>query len=73
MSDKFCLIRGVEEQARSPKVKYQVFEVHINTDVYNAVIPFTSADIFLEEICKSQPSSKSILSELVNKYAGEIE
>ena len=73
MSDKFGLIRDVEEQARSPKIKYQVFEVRINADVFNAVIPFETADAFLEEISSVQPTSKSILSRLVDEYTGEIE
>jgi hypothetical protein len=73
MSDKFGLIRDVEEQARTPKLKYQVFEVRINASVYNAVIPFESADAFLEEISSVQPSSRSILSRLVEDFTGEIE
>lgn len=73
MSDKFSLIRGVEEQARTPKTKYQVFEIRLNTDILNAAIPFDNANLFLENVNKVMPTSKTILVELVEKYAGEIQ
>lgn len=73
MSEKFCLIRGVEEQARSPKTKYQVFEIRLNADVLMAVIPFVNADVFLEDISKTNPTNKASVLRVVKEYAGEIE
>ena len=72
MTKKFGLISGLEAQADSPKKKYQVFEAELGFEKAQVIVPFESADAFVEAAESARPKSRASLKRLAEKFGGEL-
>lgn len=72
MAKKFDFISNLEEDAKSPKTKFQLFEAEIGFEHAEILIPFDKADAFLEEAMIKKPKSKSSMLRLATQYGGEV-
>lgn len=70
---KFNLLSNLEEDAVSPKKKFQLFEVEMGFERAEALIPFEFADEFLIAAEKQKPKSSASLKKLVHTFGGEIQ
>ena len=73
MSKKFSFISDIEKSAENPKVKYQVFEVQMGFEKTEVLVPFESADAFLEEAMDKKPKSVASMKKLAAKFGGTVE
>ena len=73
MSKKFGLISNIEEDAASPKSKYQLFEAEMGFEKVNVLIPFDNADLFADAASKQPPKSKATMNKLAAKFGGSVE
>ena len=73
MSKKFGLLSNLEEDVKSPKQKFQLFEAAMGFERVQILIPFDQADSFAEEANKIQPKSKASMKKLATKFGGSVE
>ena len=67
---KFGLISDLDENARSPKTKYQLFEVEMGFEKAQVLIPFDKAELFEQAALEAKPKSAASLIKLASKYGG---
>lgn len=67
---KFGLLSNIEEDAKSPKQKYQLFEADIGFEKASVLVPFDKADLFEAEALKVKPKSAVSLLKLASKFGG---
>lgn len=72
MSKKFGLIANLEEEEKSPKQKFQLFEVEMGFERAEVKIPYNMVESFEEECMKVQPKGKATLSRIAKKYEGTV-
>jgi hypothetical protein len=73
MSKKFDFISGIEQDAKKPKTKYQVFEAEMGIERAEVLIPFEQADDFLTEVTEQKPKSTAALKKIASKFGGTIQ
>ena len=73
MSKKFGFISNLEEDAASPKIKYQLFEAEIGFEKMNVLIPFDNADAFAQEAELKAPKGRTAMQKLASRFGGTVE
>jgi hypothetical protein len=67
---KFGFISDLEEDSKSPKQKFQLFEAEIGFEKASVLVPFDKADLFAKEAERVQPKSAVSLIKLAVKFGG---
>lgn len=67
---KFGFISDLEEDSKSPKQKYQLFEAEIGFEKASVLVPFDKAELFEAAALEAQPKSAVSLIKLAAKYGG---
>jgi hypothetical protein len=70
---KFGLISGLAEDAKTPKVKYQLFEVEMGFEKATVLIPYIDAEQFETRVSQVKPKSISALSKLAEEFGGSVQ
>lgn len=73
MSKKFGLLSNLEEDAKAPKQKFQLFEAEMGFEHVEVLIPFDQADAFAEAAEQQKPKSKASMKKLASKFGGSVE
>ena len=73
MAKKFDFISNLEEDAKSPKTKFQLFEAEIGFEHAQVLIPFENADAFQEEAMLRKPKGKHSLDRLAKQFGGNVQ
>jgi hypothetical protein len=73
MSKKFGLISGIEEDTKTAKTKYQVFEAVMGFEKASVLIPVDKAEVFEQEAQASPPKSITAMKKLASKFGGLVE
>lgn len=69
---KFGLISDLNEDERSPKIKYQLFEAEMGFEKAEVLIPLQHADLFEKKILALKPKSKALLSRIAKEFEGQV-
>lgn len=70
---KFGLISDLDENTKSTKQKFQLFEVEIGFEHAQIILPFDNADAFVAEALNKKPKSISSLKKIAAKFGGELQ
>ena len=70
---KFGLILDLDESVRSPKTKYQLYEVEMGFERAQVLIPFDQASVFESAAQSQQPKGKHSLAKLAKQFGGTIQ
>ena len=72
MTNQFGLLSNLEEDAKNPKTKFQIYEIEMGFEKAEVTIPFSVCEEFEFSIQKAKPKSKVSLQEFVRKFNGTI-
>lgn len=67
---KFGFISGIDEDVKSPKTKYQLFEAELGFEKASVLVPFDKAEAFERAALQAQPKSKVTLVKLAARFGG---
>ena len=70
---QFDFISNIEEEAKNPKTKFQLFEIEMGFEKVQVLIPLEKSDDFFEVVKNSKPKSKASLSSFVNQFNGKFQ
>lgn len=68
----FSLISNIVEDQKTPKKKFQVFEVQIGFEKAQVCLPFEAADNFEKAANLKSPKTLNSLRSIVLEFGGEI-
>ena len=70
---KLNLISNLEEETKTPKRKFQVFEAEIGFEKVEVRVPVELAEAFEKEALQQRPKSAARLRSIAKKFEGVVE
>jgi hypothetical protein len=70
---KLDFFANLEDEIKSPKKKYQLFEAKIGFETGKVLIPLENADAFEAAALKAKPKTRTSFLALAKKFGGRAE
>jgi hypothetical protein len=70
---KLNFFANLEEEVKSPKRKYQLFEARMGFETARVLVPLENADAFEEAALETKPKTQTTFLALAKKFGGRAE